>query len=181
MKQLLMASGVIATIMLTLPASAYAGRYERDHHHGDHHACSHKKSHKKHSYSRPARRDRFDTRYHVSFGSPYYGSYYRSHHRHHGWPVGINLNLYEPDRHSDVIVVETETRTVGAQASAGMFVYPQNGQSMEQRDRDRYECHLWAADQTGYDPSVPGAGNLMAPDYHRAMAACLEGRGYTVK
>jgi hypothetical protein len=34
-----------------------------------------------------------------------------------------------------------------------IFVYPSNGQSAEQTDRDRYECHLWAVQQTGVDPS----------------------------
>src|ERR1700691_3259264 len=34
-----------------------------------------------------------------------------------------------------------------------VFVYPANGQSPEQTDRDRYECHNWAVQQTGVDPS----------------------------
>ncbi len=34
-----------------------------------------------------------------------------------------------------------------------VFVYPANGQSAEQTDRDRYECHVWAVQQTGVDPS----------------------------
>jgi hypothetical protein len=34
-----------------------------------------------------------------------------------------------------------------------VFVYPSNGQSPEQTDRDRYECHVWAVQQTGVDPS----------------------------
>src|SRR5277367_4675366 len=34
-----------------------------------------------------------------------------------------------------------------------IFVYPANGQSPEQTDRDRYECHIWAVQQTGVDPS----------------------------
>jgi len=34
-----------------------------------------------------------------------------------------------------------------------IFVYPTNGQSAEQTDRDRYECHIWAVQQTGVDPS----------------------------
>jgi hypothetical protein len=34
-----------------------------------------------------------------------------------------------------------------------VFVYPAHGQSPEQTDRDRYECHLWAVQQTGVDPS----------------------------
>jgi glycine zipper 2TM protein len=34
-----------------------------------------------------------------------------------------------------------------------VFVYPANGQSAQQTDRDRYECHVWAVQQTGVDPS----------------------------
>jgi len=30
-----------------------------------------------------------------------------------------------------------------------------HGQTSEQRDRDRYECYLWANKQTGFDPSAP--------------------------
>jgi hypothetical protein len=36
-----------------------------------------------------------------------------------------------------------------------VFVYPTNGQSPVQADRDRYECHMWAVKQTGFDPSEP--------------------------
>jgi len=38
-----------------------------------------------------------------------------------------------------------------------IFVYPSKGQSPEQTDRDRYECHEWAVQQTGVDPSRPDA------------------------
>jgi hypothetical protein len=38
-----------------------------------------------------------------------------------------------------------------------VYVYPAQGQSPEQTDRDKYECHLWAVQQTGVDPSRPGA------------------------
>jgi outer membrane lipoprotein SlyB len=34
-----------------------------------------------------------------------------------------------------------------------VFVYPAQGQSPEQTERDRYECHVWAVQQTGVDPS----------------------------
>jgi hypothetical protein len=68
-----------------------------------------------------------------------------------------------------------------------VFVYPRAGQSDEQTSKDRYECHRWAADQTGYDPTQPGGG--VAPEhaagdrveYMRAQTACLEGRGYSVR
>ena len=36
------------------------------------------------------------------------------------------------------------------------MVYPANGQSAEQLERDRYDCHVWAVQQSGYDPSRPG-------------------------
>jgi len=36
-----------------------------------------------------------------------------------------------------------------------IFIYPTKGQSAQQQDKDRYECHRWAVGQTGYDPSKP--------------------------
>ncbi|HEY2418984.1 MAG TPA: glycine zipper 2TM domain-containing protein [Steroidobacteraceae bacterium] len=36
------------------------------------------------------------------------------------------------------------------------MVYPANGQSPEQLERDRYECHVWAVQQSGFDPSRSG-------------------------
>ena len=36
-----------------------------------------------------------------------------------------------------------------------VYVYPAAGQSDAQMDRDRYECHLWAVRQTGFDPGSP--------------------------
>jgi hypothetical protein len=68
-----------------------------------------------------------------------------------------------------------------------IFVYPQQGQSPDQQANDRYDCHKWASSQTGFDPTQAGGG--VAPDqtvargedYKRAMRACLEGRGYSVR
>jgi hypothetical protein len=45
------------------------------------------------------------------------------------------------------------TVAVAAPPPQKIFVYPTNGQSPEQTDRDRYECHVWAVQQTGVDPS----------------------------
>ena len=68
-----------------------------------------------------------------------------------------------------------------------LFIYPKEGQSEEQQANDRYECYSWAVGQTGFDPTQPG-GNVPVEqhesklaDYQRAMTACLEGRGYSVK
>lgn len=44
---------------------------------------------------------------------------------------------------------------VAAQAQqGGAFVYPKAGQSEQQQSKDRYECHQWAVQQTGFDPST---------------------------
>ena len=75
----------------------------------------------------------------------------------------------------------------GPGAAEDMFIYGQNGQSADQQANDKYECHSWATSQTGFDPTQPGGG--VAPDqtvaqstaYQRAMRACLEGRGYSVR
>ena len=70
--------------------------------------------------------------------------------------------------------------------SDDIFIYPKNGQSEAQQATDRYECHRWAVEQTGYDPTRPQDGTPSAigarrGDYQRAMGACLDGRGYSVK
>jgi hypothetical protein len=68
-----------------------------------------------------------------------------------------------------------------------IFIYPRKGQSEELQAKDRYECHSWAVSQTHYDPTQPASGmpaaqlNQMRADYQRAMGACLDGRGYTMK
>ena len=55
------------------------------------------------------------------------------------------------------------------------------GQSDEQLEQDRYECHRWAKGQTGFDPSLPNQDQSQRGAYYRAQAACLEGRGYIIK
>src|ERR1700727_3882811 len=45
------------------------------------------------------------------------------------------------------------TYAVPAPPPQRVFVYPAHGQSPEQTERDRYECHIWAVQQTGVDPS----------------------------
>ena len=42
---------------------------------------------------------------------------------------------------------------IGGFAEAGMIVYPAKGQSAEQQQKDEFECHQWAVQQTGYDPT----------------------------
>jgi hypothetical protein len=68
-----------------------------------------------------------------------------------------------------------------------LFIYPKQGQSEEQQADDRYACHRWGVDQAGYDPTQPPTNlstselSRKREDYQRAMKACLEGRGYSVR
>ena len=41
----------------------------------------------------------------------------------------------------------------GSALAQETFIYPTKGQSPEQQNRDRYECHTWAVQQTGFDPT----------------------------
>jgi len=67
------------------------------------------------------------------------------------------------------------------------YLYPKNGQTSEQQAQDRYECHSWAKSQTGFDPTQPaggvppGQGGAGRDQYRRAITACLEARGYSVR
>src|SRR5271155_4889859 len=49
---------------------------------------------------------------------------------------------------------------VASTQSTDMFIYPSKGQSQAQQDKDRYECHTWAVQQTGFDPSKPQTANV---------------------
>lgn len=68
-------------------------------------------------------------------------------------------------------------------SASELIAYPKNGQSEEQLGKDKFECHRWAAAQTGFDPTQATGANVAGrrSDYVRAQAACLEGRGYSVK
>jgi len=69
----------------------------------------------------------------------------------------------------------------GAAPSGDLAVYPKNGQSDDQTSKDKFECHQWAASQSGYDPTQGTSANpSKRSDYMRAEAACLTGRGYSV-
>jgi Glycine zipper 2TM domain len=47
-----------------------------------------------------------------------------------------------------------------------VYAYPTQGQTPEQTDRDRYDCHEWAVKQSNFDPSAPGI-----PPHDRVVVA----------
>jgi len=101
---------------------------------------------------------------------------------------GVYYRWY-PDRSAYIVVeepkgVETSREEV---IPDELFVYPRAGQTDEQMARDRYECHRWAVDQTGFDPTRPLGGVAAEQnaqkrsDYNRATKSCLEARNYSVQ
>jgi hypothetical protein len=48
-----------------------------------------------------------------------------------------------------------------------VYAYPQNNQTRDQQERDRYECNAWAVQQSGFDPSGP---NVPPHDRYRVVA-----------
>lgn len=52
-------------------------------------------------------------------------------------------------------------------------VYPRNGQSAQQAERDRRQCDRWATTQA--------AAMAEASVFQRSVEACMDGRGYTLR
>jgi hypothetical protein len=67
----------------------------------------------------------------------------------------------------DRIVVIAATACALAMAASvaaqQQFIYPSKGQSAEQQKKDEYECHQWAVQQTGFDPTKPATTAAPAP------------------
>ena len=74
----------------------------------------------------------------------------------------------------------------GAAPGSHPYAYPKNGQSLQQQAQDRQACGTWARSPAGANTgNMAGAGNdhdlgSSTMDYHRALLACLTGRGYSV-
>lgn len=72
-------------------------------------------------------------------------------------------------------------QAAAATMSTQLYAYPKNGQTATQSTFDRIECERWGSGQTGYAPGQSVENGQRKADYLRAVSACLEGRGYTVK
>jgi hypothetical protein len=53
--------------------------------------------------------------------------------------------------------------TITAAYSQGTVIYPAKGQSPEQQNKDKGECHVWAVQQSGFDPSQAQAPTAPPP------------------
>ncbi len=106
----------------------------------------------------------------------------------HGIPYYYANETYYTPTPGGYVVVEPPAKEIeGEITESKMFIYPRKGQSEEKQADDRYECHTWSVKQTNYDPTRIPSGVptdeifQKRADYQRAMASCLDGRGYTAK
>ena len=67
--------------------------------------------------------------------------------------------MQAPRISTTIVVALTFVSVLGADCSWAqqLFIYPQRGQSPQQQQQDRFECHQWAVQQTGFDPTMPMA------------------------
>jgi len=115
----------------------------------------------------------------VPFLPPYYATIWVG-----GVPYYYANEVYYAHQGDGYVVVQPPKDDISQAPPAAdeLFIYPRLGQSEKQQADDRYACHQWAVSQTGFDPTQPPAARSgTRADYQRALAACLDGRGYTVK
>jgi hypothetical protein len=69
-----------------------------------------------------------------------------------------------------------------------VFIYPRQGQGQEKQAKDWNECQAWATQQTGVDLTKPPPTGMSetqlvpkSEGYYRALDACMDGRGYTIR
>lgn len=93
-----------------------------------------------------------------------------------GPSVGIGVHV---GPRTETRRVRTEERT--ERGALKLFVYPAAGQSDEQLAEDRFQCHVWAADESDFDPTLGAGSRPDAENYTRAFSACMEARNYVVR
>ena len=113
------------------------------------------------------------------FGYPYYP--YRPYWGPYGYPWGPTFGFgvtVAPHAHEHE---QQSQQSSGQQQGIKMYVYPAAGQSEAQTSEDRYQCHVWATNQSGYDPTMGAGKREDAEGYSRAFSACMSGRNYVVR
>lgn len=77
------------------------------------------------------------------------------------------------------LVLSATTALVHAQSpatpgAAGTMVYPARGQSLQQQDKDKYQCYDWARTRTGFDPANSAqVASAAAPTQSRGPGAAM--------
>ncbi len=62
-----------------------------------------------------------------------------------------------------------------ASGNAQMFVYPNQGQSQRQQDRDEFECYKWAMARTGVNPADLGQAQVQSSGGGEVIGGAAKG------
>src|SRR5690242_16907361 len=82
-------------------------------------------------------------------------------------------------KHSEVTMIRTHIVRgfavllgvmISADTFAGMFVYPEKGQSKEQQELDQFTCYKWAKEQSGIDPNQTSTAAAPPPPQQGQVA-----------
>ena len=113
-----------------------------------------------------------------------YGPRHHGYYRGGGWGWGWGLALAAPiivgsaiiASQPQVVVLETPPAPPPVVVSASRpdpIIYPRNGQNAQQTEADRQACNRWATTQP--------AAMADASVFQRAVEACMDARGYTLR
>lgn len=101
----------------------------------------------------------------LAFSRPYYPYYY------YDGAVIVERPTYAPA--DPAMSAPQPVPPVEAPTAPDPVIYPNRGQTPQQTEADRQECNRWATTQ----PNAVADASV----FQRATAACMEGRGYTVR
>jgi len=73
------------------------------------------------------------------------------------------------------IIAGLAAATLVSAAQAEVFVYPKPGQSQDAFQKDQYECHNWAQQQTGFNPAAPPQAAAPPPAQGGAVRGAARG------
>lgn len=63
----------------------------------------------------------------------------------------------------------------GTASAQEFFIYPQNGQSAEQTEKDKFECYQWARNNSGFDPMAPPVTSTAPPKTQKKSGGVIGG------
>jgi Glycine-zipper domain len=81
---------------------------------------------------------------------------------------------------SALTAVLTMALAVSPSEGQGPVIYPAKGQSHEQQNTDKGECHVWAVQQSGFDPAKAPAATAPPPSQPGGQRARGAARGAAV-
>jgi hypothetical protein len=56
-----------------------------------------------------------------------------------------------------------------------LMIYPKEGQSPEQQEKDKFECYSWAKNESGFDPMAPPTATEAPPQQQARQGGVLRG------